>query len=861
MAWYDFYKLFTYAFTQGPLDRKKDTKQLTGAGTTQPDVLPDLRNADGYSAGANAFIRIQNDLVDLTTTTNRANRYKEYDRLVASVPEIEMAMTVFADEACVAGETEIATVFHGYQRIDYLARHKADERFPVYCYNFDTQDYTIGWAFAPRFVKRAPTVRLCLDNGEYEVVTADHRILTREGRWVMAGSLKFGDELMPFYRLPANPRHSKIRSNQFPRIWTHNNGWVHERQFIDEWRLGRKLKQYENTNKVIRWIGEGLTLREIAKYNHHDWVTVDGWLKKEGFTYNEIRHLMKHNPDRRRIIGVMPGPEIDVYDLSVEGHENFCTRSLVMHNCQKNEDGHVFKIECSNDEVVDELKFLFFHRSMLNFDQRNCWDKSKRLFIKGDAFWELVINPDNPKEGIYKIQDLPPESMYRIETTKGKLLEFQQGKEGPDYQALQRAPITSATESELAQATAVRFAPEQIIHLRIGDYRKTFYPYGVSLIEAARGPAHQLRMMEDAMVVYRLTRAPERRVFYIDVGQLPPFKAEAFMERMKDQFRKKKVVSGRGNTGAGASAVEERWHAPAQDEDFWIPIRPNSNTRIDTLPGAENLGEIDDTVYFRNKLFTALNFPKNYFSLEDPNATRITLSAQDVKFARMIERLQSHIEDALWEIADRHLRLRGYPPEAYDDLIIKMTPPSDWRELSRAEVVTNRINNANGLKGSQLMSDFDILTKWMKYTEDEANEMISRLKIQKLEDLKLQVLAQNPQLLGVGIPGQGETEMGAEPDGPNPMLGPDQGMPPGGMPPSGGPPPEGGGMPPMGGAPVPGGPPMPPPPQGGAGMMPPAGQGQPIPEPTEEEIIKYDMEIQDYEAEQDEEDIDYSEVE
>ncbi len=269
------------------------------------------------------------------------------------------------------------------------------------------------------------------------------------------------------------------------------------------------------------------------------------------------------------------------------------------------------------------------------------------------------------------------------------------------------------------------------------------------------------------------------------------------------------------------------------------------------------MGEIDDAVYFRNKLFTALNFPKNYFSLEDPNATRITLSAQDVKFARMIERLQAHLEEALYQIADKHLKLKGYPPESYEDLLIKMTPPSDWRELSRAEIVTNRINNANSLKGSQLLSDFDILTKWMKYTEDEAREMLARLKVQKLEDLKLQVLAQNPTLLGVGMPGQGEQEIGAQPGGPNPMLGPGGG--PGGPPPEGGAPPAGGAAPPP-----PGGPPLPPPPQTGGdapGMVPPAGQAKPLPKFSDKEAVKYDMEIQDYESEQDVEDIDFSDTE
>ena len=343
--------------------------------------------------------------------------------------------------------------------------------------------------------------------------------------------------------------------------------------------------------------------------------------------------------------------------------------------------------------------------------------------------------------------------------------------------------------------------------------------------------------MEDTMLVYRLTRAPERRVFYIDVGQLPPFKAEAFMERMKDQFRKKKVSSGKG--GNNASSVEERWHAPAQDEDYWLPLRPNSATRIETLPGAQNLGEIDDAIYFRNKLFSALNFPKSYFSQEDPNATRITLSAQDVKFARMIERLQTSLEDGLYALAERHLELRGFPEESYEDLMIKLTPPSDWRELSRVEIVTNRINNAGSLKGSALLSDFDILTKWLKYTEEETEEMLSRLKLQKLEDLKLQVIGQNPQLMGVGTPGQqpDETEIGLAAGGPSPELGADapaEPPPPEPDAPEGTPPPEPEAAPPV---------------------------TSPLVEPDNKDIKKYDLEIRNHGKDQDEEEIDYSEVE
>ena len=450
--------------------------------------------------------------------------------------------------------------------------------------------------------------------------------------------------------------------------------------------------------------------------------------------------------------------------------------------CQIGENGHIFEVISGNEHVKEELEWLFFHRKMLNLDDPTVgWNLVKKLFIFVDHFSELKINPENPKDGVLGMLDLPCESMYRIETTQGKLIEFQQSNEQPDYQALTRAPVPQATEAEIMQTTATRFTAEQIIHWRIGDERKTFYPYGVSLIEAARGPAHQLRLMEDAMVVYRLTRAPERRVFYIDVGTLSPARAEAFVDRLKSQFRKRKI-SGNAGRGTGAQAVEERWHPPSQDEDYWLPTRPNSNTKIDTLPGAQNLGEIDDALYFRNKLFTALKFPKSYFSNEDVQATRISLSAQDVKFARIIERLQAHIAAGFMELAERHLFFIGVPEEDYEDLKIKMTPPSDWRELTRQEIVTARINNANSLKGSMIMSDFDIGTKILKYSEDETEEMQARMKVQKLEDFKLQVLAQNPELLGVGTPGTEENEMGTQAGGPSPMLGPDAA---GGAPPPG----------------------------------------------------------------------------
>jgi hypothetical protein len=832
MAWWDFYKLWTYQFEKGPLERL-DKGEVTGAGIVVPDAMPDLRG-DAYAA-TQAQIRLHdsNDFIDLSTVTNRQSRYKEYERL-RSVAEVEMAMTVISDEACIAGSTKISTLFDGPKPIWWLTeRWKSDPSpFLVYCWDFKKEDYTLGWAYEPRVVKKAKTVKVMLDDGTSFLVTEDHRILTRGQEWVNAGELAKGSELMPFYRLEPNREINEIKNNQFPRVFTFN-GWKHERQFIEEWREDKE--KYKRLGEACRLLASGASVRETEKIMGLSWKTIDLLLKKNGFCTKELKWLGEKQ-DRRKVVGVFPHDEIDVYDLSVKEHENFCTDSVVMHNCQKDDSGNVFRISTDNEEVRKELDFLCFNRKMLNLNRR-AWQMVKRLCIYGDAFYELITNPENPKDGILKMQELPADSMYKIVTTKGRVVEFQQSKEGPDYQALTRSTVASASDQELRQSTAIRFAPSQVVHAYLGDDRKTFYPYGQSLIEPARGPAHQLRLMEDAMMVYRLVRAPERRIFYIDVGQLPPFKAEAFVDRMKDQFRKKKVQTGRGT---GANAVDERWHAPAADEDYWIPIRPNANTRIETLPGAQNLGEIDDALYFRNKLFTALNFPKNYLGSEDIGSTRITLSAQDARFARMVERIQASMEDAILEVCERHLEMRGYPSEAYEDLKVQMTPPSSWKELSEAEIMSNRMNMVTTLKSSMIMSDYDLLTRFMKIPEDEAERIISRNKVQKLEDLKIQIIGQNPQLLGVGTPGsqQGSAEMGVEAGGPTANLED------------------------AGGEQVPESPP-----EGGGGESSPEPEGQesgsksvsPLADPTEDDLKKYDLGMEDYGRSMDMEDVDWSE--
>lgn len=855
--WADLYKYNLHAFKPDSLSKKRRQKVVDGAGVTQPDAIPDIR-ADNYWSGGNkgqVRLRDSNDFIDLSSVTNRQSRYKEYERL-RYVAEIESALDILSDESCLSGDTLISTAL-GNVPIKKLAEtKKPDEKFLVYCYDFSQQDYTLGWAFNPRKVKMAETVSVYMDNGKVLKVTPDHKILLRNGTWKNAGELKEGDELMPFYRIKCSPTFNSFKTNQFPRIFTFQDGWKHERQFIDEWKKGGTAEQYDpRLKKTLKCISEGLSIQQTKKIVGTHWKTVEKILSRNGFTWREIKYLSSRFLDKRRVVGVAKGDVLDVYDLSVETHRNFATDQCIVHNCQKGDNEHTFEIKVKNESVKKELEYLF-HR-LIKVD-KNVWNWAKNLYGMGDWFGELVLDPENPKAGVLKINPLPADSVYRIETTKGKLLEFQQSKEGPDYQSLARVEVTQATEAELAQATAIRFAPEQIVHMRIGDDRKTFYPYGVSIIEPARGPAHQLRLMEDAMVVYRLTRAPERRVFYIDVGTLPPNKAEAFIERLKDQLRKKKMYTNRGNQPNGASSVEERWHAPSADEDYWLPIRPNGNTRIETLPGAQNLGEVDDALYFRNKLLIALHMPRNYMNNDDPAVNGKSLSNQDVRFARYIERLQLSISLGLQEISERHLTLRGFPEEMWDDLEILMTPPSDYKERERSDIMSARWSNiATVSQGpNPVMSRYDALVEIGKYTPEAAREIASRAKAQAIEDMKIQVMGQNPIMLGLGQPGGMSQEMGGEAGGPNPMLGGDDQQ-QGNQPPpdqssenqqdtSGDnkPPPPGGEQVDKSG------------PAGKRGRS----EGNPLPEPSEEDIKKYDLDIRDFSKEKDEEEIDQIEL-
>lgn len=810
--WRDLQDLFGKLFRPDPLYQQEGPEGARGAGMTTPDLL-DLRSDP---TGLSLAGRDSTALADMQSWADRRARYREYERLRGAIPEIENILTVIADEACIAGHTSVSTPF-GLLPIRELAEaRKPGERFLVYAYDFREDDYTLAWAHSPRVTGVKATVRVVFDDGTSLQATPDHRVLMRDATWRPAGDLKPGDEVMPFYRV--RPRNTGLKSNQFPRIRT-KHGWKHERQFIDEWKVGRSVPRFERVAKAIRLICQGLDTRQIPELMDATWRTIDTSLQKEGFTYTEVKKLAQL-PDRRRVVSVHPDADCEVYDLSVDVHQNFATDSCIVHNCQSDEKGHVIHVGCDDEWVKEESEFVI--REQWELDDE-AFSEFKNLCLYGDHFYECVINPNTPELGVMRLETLPAESMFRLETVRGEVLEYQQSRDMPNYDNLQgRMPW--GEQDRMTQNSPTRFDRHQIIHCRLGERRRKFYPYGISALEPARTPAHMLRLLEDSMLVYRLSRAPERRVFYIDVQNLPGWKAESLLERVRDQFRKKKVPNAMG--GVGASAIEERWHPPAVDEDYWLPVRGgNSSTKIETLQGGQNLGEIDDALYFRRKLYVSMNMPPKFGMEEDVAQTRITLSSRDMQFARFVERLQKPYAKGIREALVRHFRLKGVPEERFRTLKVWLTPPSDWRRLSRQEVTDALYNRAVSIKGAQFISDFDIFRDILDLDEKTAQDYVARMKQQKLEDLRLTVMGQNPGMLGLGTEDEAITkEIGVDASGPSDRLPPpeeqpDQ-QPPDQQPPGGDP---------------------------AAGQQPPGSpppvEGTPIAEPTREDIEKYDLRI------------------
>ncbi len=312
----------------------------------------------------------------------------------------------------------------------------------------------------------------------------------------------------------------------------------------------------------------------------------------------------------------------------------------------------LLKINCANDEIKLVLDNLY--NNILNIES-NLFGWCRSLCKFGDFLLYLDIDETM---GIKNTISLPMDEVERMEG---------EDKTNPNYIQFQW------------NSGGLTFENWQVAHFRVLGNDK-YAPYGTSVLEPSRRIWRQLTLLEDAMMAYRIVRSPERRVFYVDVGNIAPQEVEQFMQRVTTQMKRNQLIDS--STGR----VDLRYNPLSIDEDYFIPVRGGNSSRVESLPGGQYTGDIDDVKYLRDKLFSALKVPMSYLSRGDgATEDKATLAQKDIRFARTIQRLQRSVVSELEKIGLVHLYTLGYRG---DDLIsykLQLNNPSKISELQELE--------------------------------------------------------------------------------------------------------------------------------------------------------------------------------
>ena len=338
-----------------------------------------------------------------------------------------------------------------------------------------------------------------------------------------------------------------------------------------------------------------------------------------------------------------------------------------------NIEGEILKIKSENNKVQKILHNLFYDVINIEF---NLWSWMRNMTKYGDFYLQLDIVE---KYGVVNVKPISTYDMTRLEDHDPKnpqLIQF-----------------------EIADGDKQIKENYEIAHFRVLS-DTNFLPYGRSLLENGRKIFKQLTLMEDAMLIHRIMRAPEKRVFKIDVGNIPPREVEQFMQKIINKMKKVPVIDQK--TGD----YNLKYNIESVTEDYFLPVRGgDSGTQIDTLPGLSNNDAIDDVEYLRNKLMASLRIPKAFLGYEEGlSGGKATLAAEDVRFARTIERLQKIVVSELTKIGIVHLYSQGFTDSDLIDFSLELQNPSMIHEQEKLELMNQQVELAEKAMETKLFS-------------------------------------------------------------------------------------------------------------------------------------------------------------
>lgn len=482
--------------------------------------------------------------------------------------------------------------------------------------------------------------------------------------------------------------------------------------------ISRTKKEQEKKDSILPSIvpptdeeGAGYVTAGVGGSHFGTYVDMEG-----GSTKDDKQLIQKYR-------GIATHPEVDtaideiVNEAIAFDDEDDSSVTLNLDNVEGLSDSIKKKMQEEFNGVLNMLKF-----------RNQGHDIFRSWYIDGRMYHHLVIDPKNPRMGIQEIRYIDSTKIRKVKEVSTDT----DPKTGAKVvKSINEFYIYEAKPNSTSRGNAVKIYPDSISSVTSGlmdEYKRKAVSYLGKVIK----PVNQLRMMEDSLVIYRLSRAPERRIFYIDVGNMQKGKAEEYMRGIMNRYRNKLVYDA--NSG---EIKDDRKHM-SMLEDFWLPRKEGGRgTEISTLPGGENLGQIDDIIYFQKRLYKSLNVPMsrletdNQFSLGRSNE----ITRDEIKFMKFIDRLRNKFSLLFTETLKKQCLLKGICTEQdwskwEQSLQIDFARDNHFTELKEAEILRERLQTVDQIAQYQgeFFSKEWVMKNILKMNDDDIKEMKEQME-------------------------------------------------------------------------------------------------------------------------------------